>query len=376
MSVPARLGAYYFSYFTYAGVLMPYFALWLAAQSFSAGDIALILAMPAVARIFAPAAWGWIADRSGWRRGIVVFSAFSVCLGFAALYVVRGLPGTMLAMFLLSVLAAGALPIVESIALAATAGRAGQYGPIRLWGSVGFILAVLGTGAWLDRASPDTVLDIVVGLAAIVCVAAMMIPAGGDPRPARAGERIGGVLRRPEVLAFFGACMCMTVAHGAFNAFYSIYLEAAGYSKTAIGALWTLGVVAEIVLFLRLPALMRRFSLRALLMAAFACAAVRFAAVALWAGEPALMTAAQLLHAVTFGAFHAASIAAVHRIFAGPFEARGQTIYASLVHGVGGVAGTLIAGWSWSVLGPSASFAVGAAAGALGALLIGWKVRV
>jgi PPP family 3-phenylpropionic acid transporter len=376
MSVAARLGAYYFAYFTYAGALMPYFSLWLAAQSFSAGDIALILAMPSLARIFAPAAWGWIADRSGWRRGIVVFSAFAVCLGFATLYAVRGLGATVLVMFLLSVLAAGALPIVESIALAATAGRAGQYGPIRLWGSVGFILAVLGTGAWLDHASPDTVLDIVVGLAAIVCAVALAIPAGRGARPARTGERIGGLLLRADVAAFFGACICMTIAHGAFNAFYSLYLEAAGYSKSAIGALWTLGVLAEIVLFLQLPALMRRFSLRALLLASFACAAVRFAAVALAVEQTVLMTLAQLLHAVTFGAFHAASIAAVHRLFAGPFEARGQSIYASLTYGVGGVAGTLIAGWCWSVWGPAASFAVGAAFGALGGLLIGWKVRL
>lgn len=376
MSVPARLGAYYFAYFAYAGVLMPYFALWLAAQAFSAREIALILAMPAVARIFAPAAWGWIADRSGWRRGIVVFSAFAVCLGFAALYVVRGLAGTALVMFLLSVLAASALPIVESIALAATAGRVGQYGPIRLWGSVGFILAVLGTGAWLDHARPDTVLHIVVALAAVVCLVSLAIPSGAAARPAQGGERIRGLLLRPEALAFFGACICMSIAHGAFNGFYSLFLERAGYSKSVIGALWTLGVVAEIVLFLRLPALMRRFSLRALLMAAFACAAVRFVAMALGVQQPLVLVAAQLLHAVTFGAFHAASIAAVHRMFPAPFEARGQTLYASLTHGVGGAAGMLVAGWTWVGLSPEGSFLVGGAFGAVGGLLIGWKVRL
>ena len=376
MTVSARLGAYYFAYFTYAGALVPYFSLWLAAQGYGAAQIALVLAMPQVARVFAPAAWGWLADHSGRQRGIVVFAAFSVFLGFAALYVVQGAAAVALVMFMLSVFAAGSMPLVEAATLAATEGQAGRYGPIRLWGSVGFILAVLGTGAWLDGHSADTVLDIVVLLAAFVCVAAFGVPARARSSGAAAGERLGAVLGRADVLAFFGACMCMSVAHGALYAFYSIYLEAAGYSKATIGVLWTLGVVAEVVVFLRLPQLMRRFSLRALLVASFACAALRFAAIG-WAIDLiAVLVAAQLLHAATFGAFHAASIAAVHRLFPGRISARGQTLYSSLTYGVGGAAGTLIAGWTWEAFGGPASFAVSALFGVAGAALVAWKVRV
>ena len=376
MTVSARLGAYYFAYFTYAGALVPYFSLWLAAQGYGAAQIALVLAMPQVARVFAPAAWGWLADHSGRQRGIVVFAAFSVFLGFAALYVVQGVAAVALVMFVLSVFAAGSMPLVEAATLAATEGQAGRYGPIRLWGSVGFILAVLGTGAWLDGHSADTVLDIVVLLAAFVCVAAFGVPARARSSGAPAGERLGAVLGRADVLAFFGACMCMSVAHGALYAFYSIYLEAAGYSKATIGVLWTLGVVAEVVVFLRLPQLMRRFSLRALLVASFACAALRFAAIG-WAIDLiAVLVAAQLLHAATFGAFHAASIAAVHRLFPGRIAARGQTLYSSLTYGVGGAAGTLIAGWTWEAFGGPASFTVSALFGAAGAALVAWKVRV
>jgi len=184
------------------------------------------------------------------------------------------------------------------------------------------------------------------------------------------------VLGRSDVLAFFGACMCMAAAHGAMYAFYSIYLEAAGYSKAMIGALWTLGVVAEVVVFLRLPQLMRRFSLRALLIASFLCAAVRFAAIG-WAVDMlAVLAVAQLLHAATFGAFHAASIAAVHRLFPGRIAGRGQALYSSLTYGVGGAAGTLLAGWTWESLGATPSFLLSAIFGAVGAALIAWKFRV
>jgi len=354
--VPARLGAYYFAYFTYMG--------------------ALVLAMPQVARVFAPSLWGWLADHTGRQREIVVFGALAVFAGFASLYAVRGAAGVALVMLVLSVLAAGAMPLVESTALAATQGQAGRYGPIRLWGSIGFILAVLGTGAWLDHHAAESVLDIVVAFAAIVCAAAFAVPARARPAEAPGGAGFGSVLGRAEVRAFFGACICMSVAHGAMYAFYSIYLEAAGYSKAMIGALWTLGVVAEVIVFLRLPQLMRRFSLRALLIASFLCAAVRFTAIGWGVEVLAVLAVAQLLHAATFGAFHAASIAAVHRLFPGRIAGRGQALYSSLTYGLGGAAGTLIAGRTWEALGPSPSFTVSALFGALGALLVAWKVRV
>jgi PPP family 3-phenylpropionic acid transporter len=375
-SVPCRLGAYYFFFFAYIGVFAPYFSLWLAAQGYGAAEIALVLAMPQIARIFAPALWGWVADRTGWRRGIVVFAAVSVFGGFAALYFVRGVTQVASVLLLSSVLAAGAMPLVETTALAVTRARPGSYGPVRLWGSIGFILTVLCTGAWLDHNRPSGILNIVTGLAAAVCIAAFGIPQrearAASPQPAR----IGALLARADVLAFFGACMCMSVAHGALYAFLSIHLEAAGYSKAAIGALWMLGSAAEIAVFVFLPQLMRRYSLRFLLIASFACAALRFLLIG-WAVEVlALLVFALLLHAATFGLFHGASLAAVHRLFSGRLEARGQALYSSLTYGIGGAAGTLIAGWTWESLGPGLSFTVSALAGAAGALLVAWKVRV
>jgi PPP family 3-phenylpropionic acid transporter len=337
--------------------------------------------MPQVARVFAPALWGWFADEwgaryGGARRAIVVFSACAVLAGFASLYAIVSFAGIAAAMLAMSVLSAGALPLVEAIALSALGAASGRYGPVRLWGSIGFILAVLGVGAWLDSHSPGTVLDIVVLLAALTVVASLAMPAAGGAQPARAPARLASVLRRPEVCALLGAGFCMAVAHGAMYAFYSIYLEAEGYSKTLIGSLWTLGVLAEVVLFLRLPQLLRRFSLRALLIASFACAVVRFLAIGWGVGSLAVLAAAQLLHAATFGAYHSASVAAVHRMFAGALEARGQALFSSLSYGLGGAAGTLLAGWTWQALGPEPSFAVSAAFAALGGWLVAWKIRI
>src|SRR6185369_2698840 len=149
-------------------------------------------------------------------------------------------------------------------------------GPVRLWGSIGYILTAFGAGAWLDHHDVATVLDLVVGLAAIVCIVAFGIPSREPHAGPSRTARIAPLLARADVLAFFGACMCNSVAHGALYAFLSIHLEAAGYSKAAIGALWMLGSAAEIVVFVFLPQLMRRYTLRWLLLLSFACVALRF----------------------------------------------------------------------------------------------------
>ena len=381
MTVAARLAAYYFAFFAHAGAYVSYFALYLSDRGMSAAEIAVAVAMPQAARVAAPALWGWLADAwgaryAGARKAIVVFSAFAMLAGFLALPFLDGAFAIALALLVMSLLSAGAPPLVEAMTFSAIEGRAGRYGPIRLWGSIGFILAVLGTGAWLDRAGEPALTGILIGLAAVTCIAAFALPAGTAARAQDAGERLALVVRRPEVLAFFGACFCMTAAHGTLYVFYSIYLEEAGYSKTLIGALWTVGVLAEILLFARLPQVMRRFSLRALLLASFACAVLRFPAIGWGVDFLALLAAAQLLHSATFGVFHAASVATVHRLFPGALAARGQAFYSSIAYGLGGAAGSLMAGWTWTGFGASASFALSALFAAAGAILVAWKLRV
>jgi PPP family 3-phenylpropionic acid transporter len=188
--------------------------------------------------------------------------------------------------------------------------------------------------------------------------------------------RLADVLRRVEVRAFFAACFCMAAAHGALYGFFSLHAQALGYSKSAIGALWTLGVLAEIGVFLAWPRLTRRWSLRLLLVASFLCAGARFLAIGWGTHLLALLIVAQLLHAATFGVHHAASVAAVQRLFPGRLHATGQTLYSSLSYGLGGGAGLLAAGWTWEALGAGASFTLSAAFALAGAALVTWRVRV
>lgn len=376
ISAPTRLSAYYFAYFCYLGAYAPYFSLYLAGEGFNGVEIASILALPQFARIFAPMAWGWLSDASGSRRGVVIVSNAFTALAYGLLYFASGLTQTALVVALVGTCSAAVLSIVDALTFSVLGAHTHRYGPIRLWGSVGFILAVLATGALLDAVPVARLLWVISGLSVATFVAAFQLPVHALERSAQAPGSLRAILRRPAVAAFFAACTCMTIAHGALYVFYSIYLVEHGYSKSTVGLLWTLGVVAEIVVFLAMPVLLRRFSLRGILFASFVAAGVRFVAIGWGVESFAVLTAAQLLHAATFGSFHAASIAMVNRLFAGPLQVRGQALYMSVAYGFGGMAGTLLAGAAWQALGAAATFGVSALFGCLGALIVAWRVSV
>ena len=381
MTATGRLAAFYFAYFCHLGTFAAYFSLWLAGRGYTPTEIAAVLAVPQFVRIAAPAAWGWLADAwggrvPGGRRGIVVASSAFAAASFGALALDDALATVFACVALTALFSAGILPLVEATTLATLGGRSEGYGPVRLWGSLGFIASVLAVGVLLDWQPVGVLLPVIVVLMVFAALAALALP-GERTVPAEEGAPgLARMLREERVLALFAACFCMSVAHGALYAFYSIYLVDAGYSKTLVGLLWTLGVLAEIALFLALPALFRRFSLRAVLLASFAAAAIRFVAIGWGISSLALLAAAQLLHALTFGAYHAAAIAAVHRLFSGALAVRGQALYASLSYGLGGAVGMLLAGWTWGALGPAITFSVSAAFGLAGCALVAWKVRV
>jgi PPP family 3-phenylpropionic acid transporter len=200
---------------------------------------------------------------------------------------------------------------------------------------------------------------------ALTVVDGMGMPDDPAPAPAVKTAPILGLIMRPRVLAMFAGLFFMQVAHGPYGTFYSIFLVDQGYSKGTVGWLWALGVIAEIVLFLWIARLVKRFALHQILAASFLIAALRFMLIAWGSGSLAVLVVAQILHAVTFGAFHVAAVAIMHRIFSGPYAARGQALYTSIGYGVGGAVGGMASGYAWDIIGPHWTFTLGAVAALL-----------
>jgi PPP family 3-phenylpropionic acid transporter len=161
------------------------------------------------------------------------------------------------------------------------------------------------------------------------------------------------ILLQPRVLALFGACFLMSVAHGPYYTFYSIYLVEHGYSKGAVGSLWALGVICEIGVFFVMPWLTRQLGFTRILTISFSCAVLRFMLIGWAVDSLVLLLFAQILHAATFGAYHASSVGLIHEFFKGKHQSRGQALFGSLTYGAGGMLGGLASGPIWQHYGAS-----------------------
>ena len=371
-SIHLNLSAFYFFYFAYLGAFAPFFALYLNSVGMGAVEIGMLMALPQLTRILAPHLWGWLADRSGQRMRVVRWSGTLGTLAFLGVFGGESFALLCTVLFAMTFFWSAALPLVEATTLSQLGDETARYGRIRVWGSVGFIAAVVAVGYLLDLTSPRALLWVIAALMACMlllsCVVAdaPAVPHPGDDRS------VWQVVRRPEVIAIIAASALVAMAHGPYYTFYTIHVVDYGYSKSFAGWLWALGVVCEIGIFVWMSRLYKAYTMRQILIASTLLAALRFVVIGWGADSMVLLLAAQTLHAASFGAFHAAAIGVVHRLFRGRHQARGQAIYGSLAYGIGGTIGGLASGYAWGGLGAELTFTLGGAC-ALAAAAVLWR---
>lgn len=367
-----RLSAFYFVYCTFLGAFMPYWSLYLKSLAFSALQIGVLMSLFQVARIFVPTFWGWLADKTGHRVKIMQLTAAASLVFYLGVFAGNGFGWLFGVMALMCFFLSAPMPLIEAITLKHLGESESAYGRIRLWGSIGFIGAVIILGYWLDYTPIQALLWVLLGLKVGILLSSRWIPEPVASEQHASPSSVWEIVRRKEVLAFLGACFLMATAHGTYYTFYSIYLVDHGYSKSAVGWLWAVGVICEILVFLAMPRLTVRFGLRKILLVSFLIASLRFLLIGLGVNVPVLVFLAQTMHAATFGSFHAASVAVMNRLFRGRHHARGQALYTSVSYGLGGALGGLLAGGLWEPFGAVFNFGLSSIAALLGFLLL-WR---
>ncbi|XQE68932.1 MFS transporter [Pseudomonas sp. P3C3] len=371
-----RLSAFYFFYFAMLGATAPFLPLYFQHLGFAPARIGELVAIPMLMRCLAPNLWGWLGDRSGQRLRIVRFGALCTLLSFALIFVDQGYAWLALVMALHAFFWHAVLPQFEVITLAHLREQSARYSQVRLWGSIGFIVAVIGLGELFERFSPALFPAMVVMILAGILLGSLWVPnAVPQARAGQGGE--GGFLAqllRPGVPAFFLCVALMQLSHGPYYTFLTLHLERLGYERGFIGQMWALGVVAEIVLFLFMARILTRFSVRWVLAASFLLAALRWLLLGNLADHLGVLLFAQLLHAATFGSFHAAAIHFVQRSFGPNQQGQGQALYAALA-GTGGALGALYAGYSWESLGAAWTFAIASLVALAAAFIIAIRLH-
>ena len=369
-SLHKNFSRFYFIYYFFVGVFVPYWGLYLQSEQFTPVEIGILMSVFQISRIFAPNFWGWLADHTAKRTVWIRLNTILGVLGFIAVFWAKGFWPMLLVMSALSLFTSSTMPLSESLTLAHLANTKGHYSRIRMWGSVGFIVASITLGYLIDWAGISSLLwailivQITLFLLTFSLTEVKVAPHHTDH------SSVWKILSNPAVVALLLGCALMLTAHGVLYNFYSIYLAEHGYSKGMIGWLWSVGVICEIGVFMLMPAMMRRFSLKKIILISLALAVLRFSIIGLAVDYLILILIAQSLHEATFGSLHAATVELIARFFNGRHQAKGHAIYNSVTYGLGGAIGGIAGGYALQGLGGELTFLLAAVFPLIGFVVI------
>ena len=353
-------GLFFFAYYGYVGVFSPFASLFFAQRGMSATQIGVLMSLMQVMRIFGPNLWGWIADHLHARVSVLRLTASAATLLFAGMFFASSFWTFFWVMALVNLFTGAQGPLSEALMLTEMRGDLTHYGKLRLWGSVGFIVAVTIAGELLDRFGVGLMPTIAIALLGMLVVVSLRLHESEPTQVTQLQVSLRSILRQREVIAFFISTCLLVAAHASLYVFYSLYLEQHGYSKTLIGLMWSIGVVAEIGFFYFQAPIFRRFGVRLLMMSSLLLAVVRFLMIGLCAESLIGLVIAQVLHAASFAAHHSSSVAMMQRWFSGRLQARGQALYTSISYGIGGSVSGLLLSLIWDNYGAQSVYFVAA----------------
>ena len=355
-----NLSRFYFVYYFFVGLFVPYWGLYLNFKSFSPIEIGFLLSFFQLSRIFAPNLWGWIADHTEKRSLWIRLTAFVGFVGFIGIFWADSFIEIFVIMMAMSVFTSSTLPLAESLTLSHLATTNGHYSKIRAWGSLGFIAASLGLGFIFDIFGIKCLLFMLLLTQFFIFIFSYSIPDKPYHQESFGRKSFLQIIKKPEVFSLLLACALMVTSHGLLYNFYSIYMNEQGYSNSIIGFLWALGVICEIFIFFLMPKIIRFLNFKQVLLISLFIAVVRFYLIGSFADCLLIIFIAQMMHAFTFGSFHVASIEMINQFFSGKNHAKGQALYNSITYGVGGALGGLGGGYIIQMYSASAAFTLSA----------------
>ena len=363
------IGSQYFLYFGVLGIFLPFFNLYCYHLGFSGFRIGILSAVRTVAHVLFPLVWGALADRLNARRPIYILCCVcSALIWMLYLFTVDFWPILAINIFY-GIFFSRIISFLEAFTMVVLGKEKKSYGRIRVWGSISFIVVVLVLGKIIDLYSVEMIVVLILAGSLMLSVISTQVPDLPIAKKKRMSGRAKSLLDR-HVGGFLLCAVLMLVRHGAYYGFFSIHLENLVFGSTFIGLTWALASVSEILVMLRSDQIFNRFSIKAVLIFSFMVAALRWF-ILFFVQSAAAILLAQVLHAVTYGTFHIASILYIDRLAPDKAKTMGQAVNNATSYGLGLMVGFFINGYLYEIIGSFALFMISSLI-ALGAGLIFW----
>ncbi len=357
----------YFLYFGVLGIYLPYFNLYCYHLGFNGTQIGILSAVRSVVMVIFSLVWGLLADRFQRRWTIYILCS----AGSTLIWVFFLFTGDFWLMLVITVayvaFYAPVISFLEAFTMDQLTNRKEIYGTVRVWGSIGFILVVIGLGRAIDFFPIRLTIVLILVGSMIQAAGALWMPGSTSDRLPFLQPSFGELLNR-RVIFFLSSGFLMLVSHGAYYGFFSIHLENLGYSRTFIGLAWAVASLAEIFVMIKSGVIFKRYALEKVLLFSFTVAVFRWI-VLYFARTPALILSSQALHAVTYGTFHIASILCIDRLAPKQAKTVGQAVNNAVQYGLGLMVGFFINGFLYERIGSAALFMMSAGIAAVGGML-------
>ncbi|HCH70252.1 MAG TPA: MFS transporter [Colwellia sp.] len=384
MSLFTRLSSSYFFYFAILGLISPYLSVFLDSKGFTSLELGEIFAILTATKIIAPSLWAILADRTGQQLLIIRLGALLALLSFVLLFWLDNYWAISICLALFSLFWTAILPQLEVLTLNSVRCSNKIYARIRLWGSLGFIVLAIFAGQVMAFYQEDDLSSatnssfsnafVLMGCAVLLLLLFSTLSIKSRhiiSKATRQALSIKEKLLELRFIIFFISGILLQISFGPYYGFFALFLRDLEYPGFAVGLFISLGVLAEILVFIFASSFFKHFSLKSLLTFSLAVTALRWFLVALYADSAWILAFTQLIHAASFALFHSASMIFISSHFSPCQQSRGQAIYLGGVYGAGGAIGAYLAGALWlDGLGATTAFLTASIAAFLAALLI------
>lgn len=366
-----RLSAFFGALFLIHGVSLTYLPVWLEGRGLSPAEIGIATSAPMLMRIAVTPAVAFVADRATLHRELIIAAALTSLVLMVAMKSAASVVAVILLVVLLQMVLQTVMPLADTVTMAAVRERGLDYGRIRLWGSLTFILASYIAGWAVAREGAEAVLVLMLSAAALTVVAALWLPRA----EARSGPRLTladalGLVKEPRFLLFLVTAGAIQASHAVLYVFGVIHWRSQGLSAGYIATLWAISVLAEIALFWAARWLQPIGPTRLLMLGA-AAGLIRWLAMA-FDPAPYWLVPLQVLHAGTFAASHLGAMLWIGARVPSATAGTAQALLSTFTAGIATSAAMLVSGLLYAAVAGRAYLAM-VAVSALG-LAAGWAL--
>jgi PPP family 3-phenylpropionic acid transporter len=361
------LGSQYFLYFGAMGIFLPYFNLYCLHIGFTGFQIGTLSALRSITMVFFPVFWGAISDRFQIRKSLYILFNFASSFSFAFYLFSKNFWFMFTITFFYGIFYSPIISFLEAFTMEILGVQKNQYGSIRVWGSFSFITIVILLGKLIDIYTIEIILVFILFISVLQAAISPKIQGSTSVKRKHQRSSIKNLLTG-KVIIFLICGFLMLLSHGTYYGFFSIHLENLGYSNTFIGFTWALASTAEILAMLKSNWIFKRIRIEKVLVASIMIAATRWFLLYFITGPLAILLT-QLMHAITYGTFHMASILYIDTLTPDPSKTTGQAANNAISYGLGLMVGFFINGYFYERLGSSYLFIFSSAVALTGGVL-------